>query len=135
MNFTAEQIETLDARALDVYVERMSSYCASYFPAVHAHAGPAKLREAILRGIARAKTYAIVSERDVAKYITLSLMLGLDFDAGHHFPWITETLRRPGATAESRLDDILAQLKALRAEQARLAAPHALSNPAHVAGR
>ncbi len=64
-----------------------------HFPKNCAALGEAGVREAIGAGIASAKKYGIVSERDVCKYINLMFAFGRDFDVDPKLPWAAQILR------------------------------------------
>jgi hypothetical protein len=79
-NIRKEQLDALSEASLKNYENRMVIHLNKFFQPQCKLLGDAKLRETIHYGIARAKSYAIISERDVCKYIDLMLAFGRDFD-------------------------------------------------------
>ncbi len=79
-NIRKEQLDALAQSSLKSFEDRMVVHLNKFFQPQCKVLGDAKLRETIHYGIARAKSYAIISERDVCKYIDLMFAFGRDFD-------------------------------------------------------
>ncbi len=75
-----EQLDALSQASLKSYEERMVTHLTKFFSPQCLALGEARTREAIYYGILRAKTYGVVSERDVCIYIDLMFAFGRDFD-------------------------------------------------------
>lgn len=51
-----------------------------------------ELDDAIRHGVKRALAYGIGTERDAAKFVSLTFVLGRDFDRDPRLPWAREIL-------------------------------------------
>jgi len=82
-----EQVKVFGPINLRSFEERVMVHLKKVFQdRVTVMDGPTLL-DSIRFGIQRARTYSIVSERDVCKYIDLSLVYGRDFDKDTALPW------------------------------------------------
>src|SRR5712692_3621172 len=79
-NIRKEQLDALSQASLKSFEDRMVIHLNKFFQPQCKVLGDSKLRETIHYGIARAKSYAIISERDVCLYIDLMFAFGRDFD-------------------------------------------------------
>lgn len=75
-----EQLDALSKASLKSFEERMVIHLLKFFQPQCEPLGDARVRETIHYGIARAKSYGIIAERDVCKYIDLMFAFGADFD-------------------------------------------------------
>jgi hypothetical protein len=64
------------------------------------------LQQLALRGLTDARTYGIVNEGDVERYIECMLLLGPQFVTDERFPWAGPILRSPGLDGEAKMDRI-----------------------------
>lgn len=87
-----EQKAALEEAQRRLYEEKLAAHLRRFFPAECARLGDAGLREAIRRGVRRASRHGIVSERDVCKFVSLTLFFGRDFDADPRLPWAAAIL-------------------------------------------
>jgi hypothetical protein len=87
-----EQVEGLRQLAVQDFVNRMITHVGKFFPQQSAALGEATTRETIGYGINRARSYGIVAERDVCKYIDLTVVFGRDFDRDKKLPWARSVL-------------------------------------------
>lgn len=110
-----EQLESLSSAMLRSFERRMAEHLWHYFPEECRRAGDERVRAAIRQGVARAARYGIVSELDVARYIDLSVVLGLDFDSGRRHPWAKEILNRPDLNAGGKMALLLDRTRLLPA--------------------
>jgi len=82
-----EQMDAFSQAAARSFEDRMVEHLTEFFPEQCEALGEPETREAIQHGINRAKTYGIISERDVCKYIDLMFTFGRDFDEDAELPW------------------------------------------------
>ncbi|MCU0727305.1 MAG: hypothetical protein MUE73_16220 [Planctomycetes bacterium] len=94
-----EQKKALAAGSRKDFEDRMVAHIRKFFPKHYEQLKEENTRLLVDHEIERAKTYGIVAERDVCKYIDLSLVFGPDFDADGKQPWATEIL------TDKRIDD------------------------------
>jgi len=88
------------------FEERMVQYLHKFFPQRYEEAGEKDVRELIRQGIARAATYQIIRECDVARYITLMFSLRADFDTHTETAWAAPILKDSSRSAEDRLEQL-----------------------------
>ena len=126
-----EQMEALRLAAMKSFEQRMVRHLNEHFPEECRRAGAERIRGAISQGVYRAGQYGIVSERDVARYIDLSVVLGLDFDSGKRYPWAKEILARKDNGPPQKLQALYEGALRTRAEKAasRAAAPATVGPP------
>src|SRR4051812_32188106 len=111
------QMDAMRQEAVKGFERRMVQHLNEFFPRECRRAGDERVRAAISQGIARAAKYAITSEIDVARYIDLSVVLGLDFDAGKRHPWAAEILKNSNLKPGAKLQLIFDRVKRMRQEQ------------------
>jgi hypothetical protein len=102
-----DQAEVFRQNALRKFEDRMITHIGKFFPKEFAALGEAKTRETIQYGIKRAKSYGIVAERDVCKYIDLMVVFGRDFDRDKRLPWARSVLEDPTLRGPSDRTDRL----------------------------
>jgi hypothetical protein len=90
-----EQIDRLSEAACKNFEDRMLVHLEKFFPQHVTALGEEKTRFLVRFGVERAKTYGIVSERDVCKYIDLMVSLGVEFDTDPKLPWASRILNDP----------------------------------------
>src|SRR5262249_24775585 len=112
------QMETLKQEAVKSFEQRMVTHLNEFFPQECRRVGEQRVRAAIQQGIGRAAIYGITSEIDVARYIDLSVVLGLDFDAGKRQPWVPQILKNPNLRPDAKVQLIFDRVKRMRAEKA-----------------
>ena len=88
-----EQMDAFSEAALRSFEGRMAAHLGEFFPKQCKALGEAHVRDTIRYGIERAKTFGIVSSRDVAKYVVLMIALGRNFDGDPKLPWAGDILR------------------------------------------
>jgi hypothetical protein len=84
---------------------RMIAHLRRFFPKQCAALTEPQLRELIQHGIKRAADHKITSERDVCKFIDLTIVFGRDFDADKKLPWASRILKNRNAAA-SRIQSL-----------------------------
>ena len=87
-----EQVKVLGPLGMKSFEDRVVAHLHKIFPAEAQALGEPKLHDAIRYGTQRARSYSIVSERDVCKYIDLSILYGRDFDKDPNLPWAQSIL-------------------------------------------
>ena len=87
-----EQMRALESSMLQRFEVRMAGHLKRFFRD-HCHAlEEAQIRSAIQHGMERAKTYGIVTERNICKYLNRMFIFGRDFDSEPQMPWAAEIL-------------------------------------------
>jgi hypothetical protein len=82
-----EQADALRKAAVKNFEDRSIVHVTKYFPTEFAKLGQVRMREMVRYGVERAKSYGIVAERDVCKYVDLMLLFGRDFDLDLSLHW------------------------------------------------
>lgn len=102
-----EQMATLDAEALKKFEDRTVGHLRKYFPAHFEHSKEPNIREAVMLGLARARTHNVRKEPAVRSYIDHMMMLGSFFDEDPQLPWAREILDDPERPDEYERMDAL----------------------------
>lgn len=98
-NLRKEQMKIFEQVAAKDFEQRVTLEVRKHSADRCASMDDAALSEFTCYGIERAKTYGIVSESDVCKYLSVMLALGKDFDRDPRYPWATKTLADPTLAA------------------------------------
>lgn len=88
-----EQIEEFDKYIFQSFKTRILDHLMKIWPERCMELGEENVRESIERGIKSATDYGITTENDVAGYIDLMYVLGLNFDADTTIPWAASILQ------------------------------------------
>ncbi|MCP5419727.1 MAG: hypothetical protein H6970_10715 [Gammaproteobacteria bacterium] len=94
---------------------RVLEHVKQFFPKQCAILGDEQARQVIRLGIDRARTYGLVSERDIHLYVGLMFMLGSHFDRDPQLPWAariltSEAISDPGLRADRVYDTAMRYL-------------------------
>lgn len=84
-----EQIDALSNDAEKRYVNRLIDYLKKHFPEA-AQTPPAQMRMAVKEQIAKARSYRLITERQIAKYVITAWVMGPNFDKD--YPAAKQTL-------------------------------------------
>lgn len=88
-------------------LRRASAHLREHFPETCERLGPNGLRRAVRQGLGRARSYGILAERGVVKYLNLMFLFGRDFDRDPSLPWarpiLLEESEPPGMLKIERL--------------------------------
>jgi hypothetical protein len=82
------------------FEERMLAHLRRFFPKRCAALGEGAARELVRDGIAAARSYSVVAERDVARYLDVAMALESGADLAAEHAWAREILgsaEDPGA--------------------------------------
>lgn len=109
-NLRKEQLKIFETVAAKEFEERAIAGLRERAPDQCAKLGDAELANLVRYGAERAKSYGIVAEPDVCKYLGVMLQLGSDFDRNPQYPWAARTLNDAG------LGDPSARVSRLAAE-------------------
>jgi hypothetical protein len=90
-----EQLRAFSRAEVANFEEWMLAHLRKFFPAQCRAAGESGLQKMIRRGIERAASYRITTQRDVCKYIDLMVVLGSDFDTDPRLSWAKVILKNP----------------------------------------
>jgi len=94
-----DQIEIFRQVALSEFEHRMLEHIGKFFPRQIETLGETGMRELIRHGIKRAEGYGIIAERDVCKYIDVSVVFGREFDTDSRTSWASTILRDSALTS------------------------------------
>lgn len=95
-----QQMFVFEEAASAAFEARLARHMLSHFPARCASLGAGGLEELCRHGVAAARGYGIITERDICKYVSLAVVLGRDFDVDPALPWARAllTAEHTGAT-------------------------------------
>ena len=93
-----EQMAVLEEAVLRDLEDRMMVHIQRFYPQQCTALGDDGIAETIRHGIERAKSYGIVDERDVCKYIDLMIFFGRDLDTSPETPWAGRILNEESLT-------------------------------------
>jgi len=101
-----EQLAVFGPLGIRAFEDRVIAHLKKVFPDQSQILGEVKLRESIQYGTQRAAAHGIISERDVCKYIDLTILYGRDFDKDPNLPWVqsilqNQAMRNPSSKIES----------------------------------
>jgi hypothetical protein len=113
-----EQMAALEAAASRSFETRMIAHLNQYFREECLRAGEARIRDAISQTIARAAANGITNEIDVARYIDLSVALGLSSDPDKAQKWLPEIPEALMLEPAAKLRMIFEHVMRVRAEEA-----------------
>ncbi|MGH9344608.1 MAG: hypothetical protein ACRD19_12720 [Terriglobia bacterium] len=120
-NLRKEQLKIFETVAAKEFEERALTQLREQSPALCAALGEGALVEFVRYGTERAKSYGIIAEPDVGKYLNVMLKLGKDFDRNPRYPWAARTLNDVGlGDPSARVNRLAAEaLEALAATGAK----------------
>lgn len=88
------------------FEDEMIAHLRGAYPDETADMSEAALCELVQEGIQKAKSYHVILERDVARYIKFMVEMSPDFDESEKTPWAKQILTRRMMTAQAKLDQI-----------------------------
>ncbi len=88
----SEQLNALARVARVDYENSLIRHFRRFYPVESEHAGAEQVRKLIRYGIDRAMVHGYASQREIALYINLMLILGCDFDRDPQYPWAAAQL-------------------------------------------
>ncbi len=91
----AEQIRIFEQQDLERFELRMLEHLVEFFPVRCGGLGQEEIRQTIRHAVQRAALFGIVIERDVAKYVDLTVIFGKNFDSDPALPWVGRILGSP----------------------------------------
>ena len=87
-----EQVQALSRVTIQEFEKDMLQHLMQFFPDESAAMGDKALRAHIRHAIARAKEYGVTSERDLCKYLNLTMVYGRNFDTDRELEWMRDFL-------------------------------------------
>jgi hypothetical protein len=93
-----EQMQVLEQAAFGGFEDRMVVHLQRFFPEQYAALDDDGMRETVRYGIEWAKSYSIVDERDVCRYIDLMIVFGRHFDTSPETLWAGRILNQESLT-------------------------------------
>jgi hypothetical protein len=116
-----EQVEAFRQAALQRFENKMVEELRKSFPKTSEKLKESGIRDIIRHGIQRAREYGIVRERDVGRYIAVTLMFGPNFDSKMSSGAMYYALRDPRFKNSRARTDALCEcaLSALKSRASR----------------
>ena len=111
LTIRSEQMDALSAYMIARFERDMVNHIAQAFPKQFAEAGDAGTRKLVHDGIAKAASYGVQSERNVALFIDLMVAIGPTFDHDDRFPWVRQVLQDPDRPEQTKLDMIYDRMR------------------------
>jgi hypothetical protein len=102
-----EQFAAFRRVSIRDFERRMMEHIRKCFPARLDTLGEQKVIDLIKYGIQRAAHYGITTQRDVCKYIDLSVVFGREFDTDPKLPWARSVLEDSSAAGSMERMDYL----------------------------
>jgi hypothetical protein len=87
-----EQIKAFEEVAMRQFIDDMIIHVNKYFPEECGKLGEEQLRNHLVWIIPRAKKYGLEAERDLCRYLNLSIIYGKDFDSDPGLVWMVNIL-------------------------------------------
>jgi hypothetical protein len=87
-----EQIKVFEEVAMKQFIDDMVIHVKKYFSKESGQMSDEQLRNHIIGIIPKAKKYGLDSERDLCKYLNLSIIFGKDFDIDPELVWMAKML-------------------------------------------
>jgi hypothetical protein len=87
-----EQIKVFDEMAMKQFIESMVIHVKKHFPEESKPMDDEQLKNYIRDVISSGKKYGLVSERDICKYLNLTMHFGKDFDKNPENEWMKTML-------------------------------------------
>ena len=91
----ASQMKAFSEAAERRFADELAAHLSKLFPRLYGKIGDPGLREVIQHGVRRAREYGIVRERDVGRYIAVTMMFGPNFDKKRSSGEMYSVLRDP----------------------------------------
>ena len=87
-----DQLDVFKETALKRFEDEMVEHVKTFFPAHYISMQEKNLRATVQYGYAKAKTYGVISIRNVCLYLNNMLLLGSNFDEDPQYPWAKQIL-------------------------------------------
>src|SRR5437868_2035323 len=87
-----KHLEALERAASDRFMQEALAYLEETFPSHWTYAGENNVRAVLTRGVQRARSHRLTSERNVLQYVSLMFLLGSGFDQDPQYPWVAQLL-------------------------------------------
>ena len=102
-----EQIAALSETGRHRMILNIMAHVKEYFPEETEVVAEDELYERISRTIERAKPYGILAERDVYKFVDVSMIYGMEFDEAEETAWTKTYLTDPDIPGPRQRMDLL----------------------------
>lgn len=101
-----EQVAALSRYVLDEFESCMVMHLRERFAEKTKSFSDADLRQLISQGIARSKTYRVIAEKDVRRFLECMVMHGVRFDQEPKTAWAGKILRNKRLHGSKKMDQI-----------------------------
>jgi hypothetical protein len=106
-----EQMNVMSEQLLQKFQVKMIAHLKELFPKRTAALGDENLVALVQEGMSKSKTYAIVAERDVAKFIDLMLIVRRDLDVAKETSWAKGILNDKSLNGSEKIGRLYASAR------------------------
>ena len=100
------QLKALAEAATDEFVATAAAHLTEHYPRTSNLLGEIGLKDAIRRGLAKARRYGIDDEYDALRFLNLMFALGFEFDSDPKYPWARHYLTDSSYGPRAKLDAV-----------------------------
>jgi len=100
-----DQWNLLEQDAHRRFVDRLCAHFDMFWPE-HVEAWGEQYRQIIENGVKRAKMYGFVTEQDIARFINLWFIWGVEFETEPSFRWASEIVSDPSRRPELKIHQL-----------------------------
>jgi hypothetical protein len=86
------------------------AHVRKYFPEQCAAVGDDIALAYVREGLARARSYGLISEYDLLRFLNVMFTLGSDFDSNRQYAWVRPVLDNRAAPATTRMNEIMDEI-------------------------
>ena len=106
LKIRAQQYAKLSDYMRNQFEDRMVAELGAEFPEESAALSEAGLRATIRKGIARAESFGVLLEDDIARFLVLVLRKGPDFETQPGTQWAQPILKDPNLSGTQKMDEL-----------------------------
>ena len=97
------QLRILAQSRLELFEDLLATHLQSRFPVVDIFKDPAQVHAFVVGGMQLAKTFGIVNQFDVRRFLEFRAEYGVDF---HNLPWASRILHDPTLSGCGKMEQI-----------------------------
>jgi hypothetical protein len=106
LSIRPELLQTLEADVRERFARRLAAHLRQLFPDDLVRLDEPALLELVHAAIAKASSYGVVIEYDVARFAEYAVFYGRSFDADPMVDWAGEILRDPSISGTEKMERI-----------------------------